>query len=57
MNSVADIYQPVKWDQHMASSEPVAFAAAEHKKVPDIKMLHPFKYKVIYLFFRLICLC
>ncbi|XP_066354180.1 uncharacterized protein [Miscanthus floridulus] len=37
--SVASIYQPVKWDQHMASSEPVAFAAPEHKKVFDIKIL------------------
>jgi len=36
---VASIYQPVKWDQHMASSEPVAFAAPEHKKVFDIKIL------------------
>jgi len=57
MNSVSDIYQPVKWEQHMPSSEPVAFAAPEHKKVSDIKLLHPFKYKVIYLLFWPISLC
>ncbi|XP_021305518.1 replication protein A 70 kDa DNA-binding subunit D [Sorghum bicolor] len=43
--SGSNIYQPVKWEQHMASSEPVAFAPPEHKKVSDIKLLHPFKYK------------
>jgi replication factor A1 len=57
MNSVSNIYHPVKWDQHMTSNDPVAFTAPEHKKVSDIKWLHPFKYKVISLLFGLVSLC
>jgi hypothetical protein len=56
LTSVRIMHQPVTLAQQLAYNEPNTFVA-EHRKISDIKYLHPFTNKVILLILQSITLC
>jgi hypothetical protein len=46
VNSAETNHHPVMWDQGKAAAESTVIAVPEHKKLKDIKYLHPFENKV-----------
>jgi hypothetical protein len=46
LNSAETKHLPVIWDQGKAAAKSTVIAVPEHKKLKDIKYLHPFENKV-----------
>jgi hypothetical protein len=46
INSAESNHRPVIWDQGKMAAESTVVAVPEHKKLKDIKYLHPFENKV-----------
>jgi hypothetical protein len=46
VNSAETNHHPIIWDQGKAAAESTIVAVPEHKKLKDIKYLHPFENKV-----------
>ena len=46
VSSAETNHHPVIWDQGKAAAEGTVIAVPEHKKLKDIKYLHPFENKV-----------